>query len=89
MSCGDLRSLSQITEEKKKRSECNWEKRRRREAKGEEPGPNVLVHAMRRSHNKDPRPRDKRPRRRGRRGGGAPNKLQTTRQPDFEARWAE
>lgn len=66
MSCGDLRSLSQITEEKKTlRVQLGEEEQ---EAKGEEPGPNVLVHAMRRSHNKDPRPRDKRPRRRGSRG---------------------
>lgn len=39
MSCGDLRSLSQITEEKKKRSECNWEKKRRRRRRGRSPGP--------------------------------------------------
>lgn len=41
MSCGDLRSLSQITEEKKKPSECNWEKRRRRRRRrrGRSPGP--------------------------------------------------
>lgn len=57
MSCGDLRSLSQITEETLGGGEKTRLLRLGEEKEEEELRPNVLTHAVRRLHNKAPQRR--------------------------------